>query len=100
MKLEHLTAILSFLESEYELDVIDLHLLAAMQMHWDKKEPIRMTDLIRNYNIASPATIHYRVSQELVAKKMIKFKENPDDRRERLIVEGPDFKDLVKFLGK
>lgn len=100
MKLQHLTAVLSFLESEYELDVIDLHLLAAIQMHWDKNKPIRITELIRDYTIASPATIHKRVSQELVAKKMIKLKENPEDKRERFIVEGPDFKDFAKFLGK
>lgn len=100
MKLQHLTAVLSFLESEYELDVIDLHLLSAMQENWGKNKSIRITDLVRDHKIASPATIHKRVSEELVAKKMIKFKENPDDRRERLIVEGPDFKDIVKFLGK
>lgn len=100
MKLHQLSAVLSFLESEYELDVIDLHLLSVMQMNWDNGKPIRITELIRDYTIASPATIHKRVSQELVAKKMIKFKENPEDRRERFIVEGPDFKNLVKFLGK
>lgn len=100
MKLHQLSAVLSFLESEYELDVIDLHLLSVMQMNWDNGKSIRITELIRDYTIASPATIHKRVAQELVEKKMIKFKENPEDRRERFIVEGPNFKDLVKFLGK
>ena len=99
MKLQHLTAVLNFIESEYELDTIDLHLLSAMQMNWDKDKDVRMTDLIRNYKIASPATIQKRVSEELTAKKMIKLKENPDDKRERLIVEGPEFKNLIKFLG-
>lgn len=100
MKLQHLTAVLDFLESEYELDLIDLRLLAAMQMHWDKDKDIRITDLVRDYKIASPATIHKRVSEELTKKKMIKLKENPDDKRERLIIEGSDFKEIVKFLGK
>ena len=99
MKLQHLTAVLHFIESEYELDIIDLHLLSAMQMHWDKNKDIRITDLIRDYKIASPATVHKRVSEELTAKKMIKLKENPDDKRERLIVEGPEFKGFIKFLG-
>jgi len=31
---------------------------------------------------------------------LIKLKENPDDKRERLIIEGLDFKDITKFLGK
>lgn len=99
MKLAHLTAVLDFLESEYDLDLIDLRLLAAMQMRWEKDEPIRITDLVRDFKIASPATIHYRVAQDLVEKKMIKLKENPHDKRERLIVEGPEFKDVKKFLG-
>ena len=100
MKLQQLTTTLDFLESEYKLDLIDLRLLSAMQMNWDSDKPIRTTELIRDYTIASPATIHKRVSQELVAKKMIKLKENVEDRRERLIVEGPNFKELIKFLGK
>jgi hypothetical protein len=100
MKLQQLTATLDSLESEYELDVIDLRLLSVMQHCWDKGKDIRITDLVRNYKIASPATIHKRVSEELVAKKMIKLKENPKDKRERLIVENSEFKNVIKFIGK
>ena len=100
MKLQHLTALLDFLELEYELDLIDLRLLAAMQHSWDKNEVIRITDLVRDYKIASPATIHNRITKELVKKKMVKLKENPDDKREWLIIEGSDFKEVTKFLGK
>jgi DNA-binding MarR family transcriptional regulator len=99
MKLGQLTAVIDFLESEYDLDLIDLRLLAVMQMRWEKDEPIRITDLVRDFKIASPATTHYRVSQDLVEKKMIKLRENPEDKRERLIEEGPEFKNIKKFLG-
>ena len=99
MKLGQILAVIDFLESEHDLDIIDLRLLAAMQMRWDKEEPIRITDLVRDFKIASPATVHNRVSNYLVKKKMIKLIENPEDRRERLIEEGPEFKDVKKFLG-
>lgn len=100
MKLQHLTAVLDFLESEYDLDLIDLRLLGAMQNCWDKNEVIRITDLVRDYKIASPATVHNRVAKLLVEKKMVKLKKNPEDKREWLIAEGSDFKDIVNFLGK
>lgn len=99
MKLGHMLAVIDFLELEHDLDMIDLRLLAAMQIRWDKNEPIRTTDLIRDFRIASPATIHTRLSKHLVKNKMIKMVENPEDKRERLIEEGPEFKNVKKFLG-
>ena len=38
--------------------------------------------------------------QDLVKKKMVKLEANPEDAREKFVVEGVSFKKLKKFLGE
>jgi DNA-binding MarR family transcriptional regulator len=40
------------------------------------------------------------VSKDLVKKKMVKLEANPEDAREKFVVEGISFKKLKKFLGE
>jgi hypothetical protein len=100
MKVKDLVHTLGAIRTEFDLDLLDLQLLVAAQSHWEENRTIRITDLIRNFNIASPATIHYRVAQDLAKKKMIKLETNPEDAREKFVVSGPGFKRLQKFLGE
>jgi DNA-binding MarR family transcriptional regulator len=100
MRIKDLVHTLGAIETEFGLDIIDLQLLVAAQDRWEQNETIRITDLIRDWKIASPATIHYRVSKDLVKKKMVKLEANPEDAREKFVVEGTSFKKLKKFLGE
>lgn len=99
MKLKDLVMTLDAIMGEFDVDVIDLNLLIAAKDKWDEGKNIRITDLIRDYKIASPATVHCRIAQELVGKKLVKLETNPDDAREKFIVAGPRFKALLKFVG-
>lgn len=87
------------IETEFDLDIIDLYLLGAAKSRWDEGRDIRITDLVREFNIASPATIHYRISKDLVRKKMVALKPNPEDAREKFVVRGAKFTSLEKFVG-
>jgi hypothetical protein len=98
-KLANLVHTLGAIQTEFDLDLLDLKLLVASQERWDEGRDIRITDLVQKYSIASPATIHYRISRDLVGKKMIALKSNPEDMREKFIVRGSKFKTLEKFLG-
>lgn len=99
MKLTDLVNTLYSIREEFDLDWIDLQLLSACQERWNENRTIRITDLVRDYKIASPATIHYRVAQDLVKKRMVKLQPNPEDAREKFVVEGPALKKLHKYLG-
>lgn len=100
MKIKDLVHTLGAIKTEFDLDLLDLELLVAAQSRWDEGRTIRITDLVRNFKIASPATIHYRVGQDLVKRKMIKLEANPEDAREKFVVEGLNFKKLKKFIGE
>ena len=100
MRIKDLVHTIGAIETEFNLDFMDLQLLVAVQGRWEENRTIRITDLVRDFKIASPATIHYRVAQDLVKKKMIKLQANPEDAREKFVVEGPNFKKLKRFLGE
>lgn len=87
-------------EKKFDLDPIDLRLLAAAEDWWAQDRPLRVTDLVREFRIASSATVHYRVSTSLAEANMLVIKPNPDDMREKLVVKGKRFDALVKFVGE
>ena len=97
--LTNLVNTIEAIHAEFDLDLLDLKLLNAAKSRWDENRTIRSTDLIRDFRIASPATIHYRVTSDLVKKKMVKLQPNPEDMREKLVLRGAKFTALEKFLG-
>lgn len=99
-KLTNMVNTIGAIETEFGLDILDLYLIIAANSRWEENLPIRITDLVRDFKIASPATIHYRVTDSLVKKKMFTLKRNPEDRREKLIMWGPKIAALEKFLGE
>lgn len=98
-KFVNLVNTIGAIETEFDLDMIDLYLLTACKTRWGEGREIRITDLVRDFKIASPATIHYRIAKDLVSKKMIALKPNPEDAREKFVVRGPKLKSLEKFVG-
>jgi hypothetical protein len=87
-------------EAKFDLDQIDLRLLAAAEDWWSQNKPLRVTDLVREFRIASSATVHYRVSTSLAEANMFFIKSNPEDMREKLVVKGKRFDALVKFIAE
>jgi hypothetical protein len=87
-------------EEKFDLDPIDLRLLAAAEDWWSQNKPLRVTDLVREFRIASSATVHYRVSTSLAEANMFLIKPNPEDMREKLVVKGKRFDALVKFIDE
>jgi hypothetical protein len=87
-------------EAKFDLDPIDLRLLAAAEDWWSQNRPLRVTDLVREFRIASSATVHYRVSTSLVNADFLLIKPNPDDMREKLVLKGKKFDGLVKFIAE
>ena len=52
------------------------------------------------YFMLPSATVHTRVTRQLVDKGMIALKANPEDLREKFVVPGKKLKALKKFLGE
>ena len=61
---------------------------------------MRVTDLTRMRDIASPATLHYRVTKDLVDRYMIVLVPSQEDARVKLVKPGKKFNSVVKFLEK
>lgn len=98
--LEKLVSVCDAVEKEFNLDAIDLKLLAAANDLWSENRPVRVTDLVREFRIASSATVHYRVASSLAEANMFLIKPNPEDMREKLVVKGKKFDALVKFIAE
>jgi DNA-binding MarR family transcriptional regulator len=91
---------LGAIDTEFGLDLLDLQILYAADTRWQENRDIRMIDLVHEFRVASSATVHTRVTRQLVDKGMIQLKANPDDLREKFVVPGKKFKTLKKFLGE
>ena len=49
--------------------------------------------------IASPSTLHYRVTKHLVDEKIFSIKINSEDKREKFVVKGKKFNDLLNKVS-
>lgn len=96
-KLGNLVEKMDAVAKELQLDLTDLRLLEYAEKHWDESRDVRVTDFVQS-NIASPATIHYRIAKDLVHRKFVKLKPNPQDAREKFVIRGPRFSALEKLL--
>jgi hypothetical protein len=96
-KLEMMVAKINKIEQELNLDLTDLRLIVFAEERWAANRDVRVTDFI-GAGAASPATIFYRVSKALVQQKWFKLKPNPEDAREKLVLPGPRYKSLEKYL--
>jgi DNA-binding MarR family transcriptional regulator len=97
--LKNLTSQLDLLNDEFDLDVIDLKILMVLASCWKDDRKIRVTDITLGGKIASPATLQNRVTKTLVDAGLIELQTNPDDAREKLIVQGPHYERFEDFLN-
>jgi hypothetical protein len=97
-RLQKMVDVLDQIGDKFNLDVIDLRILAEAQRHWGEGKDVRVTDLVRVFSIASPATMHYRISKDLVRVGMLKLRSNPEDMREKLVEKGKRYGELHNFV--
>jgi DNA-binding MarR family transcriptional regulator len=97
--LQSLTNQLDLLSDEYNLDVVDLKILMVLASCWKRGVKIRVTDITLGGKIASPATLQTRINKTLVDAGLIELQVNPDDAREKLIVQGPYYESFQDFLN-
>ena len=96
-KLKDFVKKINAIEEDLKLDLTDLRLLEYAEMHWKEGRDVRVTDFVRA-NAASPATVHYRIAKDLVDRKFVKLKLNPEDAREKFVIRGSKFDELEKYL--
>ena len=97
-RLQKMVDVLDSIENKFNLDVMDLRILAEAQSYWGVGRDLRVTDLVRVFSIASPATMHYRISKDLVRVGMLKLRSNPEDMREKLVEKGKRYEELHDFV--
>lgn len=100
--IERLANKLIQVKDKYGLDELDVQMLGLLSYKWGKGEDVRVTDLTLKYGkmFASPANIHYRVTKDLVDRKMVRLKVSTEDARVKFVVKGKAFDALEKFLGE
>ena len=96
--LQTFTNMLYDIDKIYNLDFIDLKIIAFAQKQWDKGD-VRVTDFFMEHVIASPSTLHYRVTKHLVDEKIFSIKINSEDKREKFVVKGKKFNDPLNKVS-
>jgi uncharacterized protein (UPF0248 family) len=99
-KLQMLTEIIQTIKEKYNLDVTDLQILTVVGLAEEEGREVRVTDITRMHDIASPATLHYRVTKDLVDRHMIIIEPSTEDARVKLVKTGKKFKSFTNFLEK
>ncbi len=89
------------LDTKYVVNFHKINLLSMAEDFWVEGVPARVTDLIKMYKGASPATTHKAIN-ELVKAKFFKVVINKNDKRERILERGTKFNfmetDLERFI--
>jgi hypothetical protein len=95
-----LANIIDAVKSKFELDDIDIQILGLMSAKWKEGKAVRVTDLTLKFGkeLASPASIHYRLTKDLVDLKFIKLETSEEDARVKHIVKGVKFKALDAYI--
>lgn len=95
-----LVEIIKTVKEKFELDETDLQILTIVGLAHEEGREIHVTDITRMHDIASPATLHYRVTKDLVKRHMIAITPSTEDARMKLVKPGKKLKVLVNFLEK
>jgi len=97
-RLEQLIGIIGVLEQKFYVDILDMRIMAEASKRWGENREVRVTDLTLMRDIASSATLHYRVTKSMVDDNIFTLRPNPDDMREKIVEPGPRYKQLIAFL--
>lgn len=89
------------LKTKYEVDEVDIQLLATLASKWELGREVRVTDLtiVLGKEFGSPANLHYRITKALIDAKLIKLEVSKEDARVKHIIKGSQFDNMIKFLG-
>ena len=89
------------LKTKYEVDEVDIQLLATLASKWELGREVRVTDLtiVLGKEFGSPANLHYRITKALIDAKLIKLEVSTEDARVKHIIKGAQFDNMTKFLG-
>lgn len=78
------------------LDDIDI----AILYHVESNEDVTVGDILLDCaDVASPATLHSRLSKKLIKAKLLQLKASKDDGRTKYVVKGCKFDAMESKLG-
>jgi hypothetical protein len=97
-RLEQLIGIIGVLEEKFYVDLLDMRLMAEATKRWNEGRTVRVSDLTLLRDIASSATLHYRVTKSMVDDHIFMLRPNPEDMREKIVEPGSRYKQLMNFL--
>jgi hypothetical protein len=81
---------------EIGLDDIDI----AILYHVDNNEEVTVGDILLDCgDVASPATLHSRLSKKLIKAKLLQLKASKEDGRNKFVVKGVKFDAMESKLG-
>jgi hypothetical protein len=104
MNVNNMAVKLTTVKNKFGLDDLDLTILGRLQLIWNKgwkvTDEVTVMEIIKQVcvDIASPASLHHRISA-LANADLIKLTTNKKDARVKHVREGVNFKKLEKSLG-
>jgi DNA-binding MarR family transcriptional regulator len=98
MKLENLSGAIQ-LARAWDLDAIDLMLLAKIAAQMKTKEPVTIMQLVESSDAASPATNHARI-KSLCKRNYLKKVESAESLRYKVLEKGDRFDKFLADLAR
>lgn len=99
MKLEKLSEAIRSARNHWDLDAIDVILLAQIAEQMKSKAPVTIMQLVENSDAASPATNHARV-KTLCKRGYLKKVESADSLRYKVLEKGDRFDKFIADLAR
>lgn len=99
MKLEKLSEAIRLARAHWDLDAIDLLLLAQIAEQMQAKKPVTIMQLVDTSDAASPATNHARI-KTLCKRNYLKKVESPDSLRHKVLEKGARFDKFLADLAR
>ena len=98
MKLEKLSEAMRLARDHWDLDAIDLLLLARIAEQIKAKESVTIMQLVDSSDAASPATNHARI-KSLCKRNYLKKVESQESLRYKVLEKGDRFDKFLVDLG-
>lgn len=99
MKLEKLSEAIRSARAHWDLDAIDLLLLAQIAEQMKAKEPVTIMQLVESSDAASPATNHARI-KTLCKRNYLKKVESTESLRYKVLEKGDRFDKFLADLAR
>ena len=99
MKLEKLSEAIRLARAHWDLDAIDLLLLAQIAQQMKDKEPVTIMLLVDNCDAASPATNHARI-KSLFKRGYLKKVESTESLRYKVLEKDDRFDKFLADLAR